>query len=172
MKFKSLILFMLIAPAVIFLSQGCDKCKESGTITIDGAAQYFEATYLVDSNGANYATSVWRPNGVGVLLSTNGKFGPFAAISEDLSDGKIGPFKYSTSPATAQKGRNYDYMYIVNKDTFGTDTFEVGRVPRVLGQNRILQRRSAHQHLRRQGKMLDRSARVIAKADVPSCVTT
>jgi hypothetical protein len=131
MKLKSLFLFMLLAPAVIFLSQGCDKCKESGVITIDGANQYFEATYLVDSNGANYATTVWRPNNVSVLLSTNGKFGPFAAVREDLSDGKVGPFKYSTVPALAQKGKNYDYMYIVNKDTMGADTFEVIFYPAV-----------------------------------------
>ena len=131
MKLKSLLLFILIAPALVFLSQGCGKCKETGTITIDGTAQYFEATYLVDSNSANYATSIWRPNAVSVLLSTNGKFGPFAPITESLSDGKIGPFKYSTVPKLAQKGKNYDYMYIVTKDTVGVDTFEVVFYPAV-----------------------------------------
>jgi hypothetical protein len=130
MKLKSLFLFVLIAPALIFLSQGCDKCKESGTITIDAASQYFEATYLVDSNSANYNT-VWRPNAVGVLLSTNGSAGPFAAISEDISDGKIGPFAYSASPRLAQIGKVYDYVYIVTKDTMGVDTFEVIFYPAV-----------------------------------------
>jgi len=125
MKLKSLLLFMLIAPALIFLSQGCDKCKETGTITIAASGQYFAVTYLVDSNDANYAQTVWRPNNVNVLLSTNGAAGPFAPISESLGDGKIGPIPYSTSPKTAQKGKSYDYMYIVNKDTFGVDTFQV-----------------------------------------------
>jgi hypothetical protein len=131
MKLKSLILFLLVAPAVIFLTQGCDKCTESGTITISPTAQFFEATYLVDSNSANYAQTVWRPNAVSVVLSQNGSLGPFAAISEDLSDGKIGPYPFTTSPANAQKGNAYHYMYIVTKDTFGVDTFEVKFYPAV-----------------------------------------
>ena len=131
MKLKSLLLFLLVAPAVVFLSQGCDRCKESGTITIDETAQYFEATYLVDSNGANYAQTVWRPNAVSVRLSQNGFVGPFAAISEDLSDGKIGPYKYTTSPSLAQKGKAYDYVYIITKDTFGVDTLQIKFFPAV-----------------------------------------
>ena len=131
MKLKSLFLFMLLAPAVILFTQGCDRCKESGTITISETGQFFEATYLVDSNGANYAQTVWRPNAVSVMLSTNGFQGPFAALSEDPSDGKIGPFKYSTSPKTIQKGLLYQYVYIVTKDTFGVDTFEVDFYPGV-----------------------------------------
>ncbi len=131
MKLKSLLLFMLIAPAVVFLSQGCDKCKESGTITISETGQSFSATYLVDSSGANYATSIWRQTYVSVLLSQNGRTGPFAPITEDISDGKIGPFKFSTSPKLAQKGVTYDYMYIVTKDTFGVDTFEIKFYPAV-----------------------------------------
>jgi hypothetical protein len=131
MKLKSLLLFMLIAPAMVFLSQGCDKCTETGVITISETGQFFEATYLVDSNSANYATSVWRPNAVNVLLSTNGKNGPFAPLSENLTDGKIGPFAYTATPKTAQKGATYDYMYIVTKDTFGVDTFQILFYPAV-----------------------------------------
>ena len=132
MKLKSLLLFVLIAPAFIFLAQGCGKCKESGVVTIAAASQHFEATYLVnDTSNANYALSVWRPNGVRVLLSQNGKEGPFAPITEDLTDGKIGPFAYSTTPKTAQIGKTYDYMYIVTKDTFGVDSFEVIFYPAV-----------------------------------------
>jgi hypothetical protein len=125
MKLKALFLFILVAPAVIFLSQGCDKCKESGTIEFDAAKQFFEVTYLVDSNGANYAQTVWNPLRVEVMFSRNGRSGPFAPLSEDLSDGKLGPFPFTTSPYLAQKGGAYDYMYIVTKDTFGIDTFEV-----------------------------------------------
>lgn len=131
MKLKSLLLFLLIAPAVVFFTQGCDKCKESGTITISETGQFFEATYVVDSNGANYAQTIWRPNAVSVLLSTNGKFGPFAPISESLADGKIGPHAYTMKPQQAQKGNYYDYMYIVTKDTFGVDTFEIKFYPAV-----------------------------------------
>jgi hypothetical protein len=131
MKLKSLFLFVLIAPAVILFTQGCDRCKESGTITISGTDQFFEATYVVDSNGANYAQTIWRPNAVSVVLSTTGRNGQFAAISEDLSDGKIGPYKYTTSPKLAQKGNAYQYVYIVTKDTFGVDTFEINFFPAV-----------------------------------------
>ncbi len=131
MKLKSLFLFALIAPAVIFFAQGCDRCKESGTITISETGQFFEATYLVDSNGANYAQTIWRPNAVSVVLSTNGRIGPFAGLSEDLSDGKIGPFEFSTTPQLAQKGSSYQYVYIVTKDTFGVDTFEINFYPAV-----------------------------------------
>jgi hypothetical protein len=131
MKLKSLFLFLLIAPSLIFLSQGCDKCKESGTVTFDGATQYFQVTYLVDSNGVNYADSIWNPNRVHVLFSANGKTGPFGALSEDLTDGKIGPFPYTTGPVAAKKGIFHDYMYIVTKDTFGIDTFELKFYPAV-----------------------------------------
>lgn len=131
MKLKSLLLFLLIAPAVIFLSQGCDKCQESGTITISETGQFLEVTYLVDSNSANYATSVWRPNNVHIVMSTNGSAGPFAPISDDLTDGKVGPFPFSMVPAVAQKGSSYDYMYIVTKDTFGIDTLRVVFYPAV-----------------------------------------
>ena len=130
MKLKSLLLFVLIAPAFIFLAQGCDKCKESGVITIAETKQYFEATYLVDSNGANYST-IWRPNNVRVQLSSNGNIGPFAPIVEDITDGKIGPYPYSTFPKTAQIGKPYDFVYIVQKDTFGVDTFQVLFYPAV-----------------------------------------
>lgn len=131
MKLKSIFVFLLIAPAVIFFSQGCDRCKEDGTLTLSETGQFFEATYLVDSNGANYAQTVWRPNGVHVLVSTNGSRGPFAAVSDDLSDGKIGPYPFTVSPQIAQKGKAYDYMYIVTKDTFGVDTFELKFYPAV-----------------------------------------
>lgn len=131
MKLKSLILFLLVAPAVVFLSQGCDRCKESGTITLSETGQFFEATYLVDSNGANYAQTIWRPQAVSVRMSTHGSNGPFAAISEDLSDGKIGPYAFTTSPQVTQKGEYYDYMYIITKDTFGVDTIEVKFYPAV-----------------------------------------
>ena len=131
MKLKSLVLFLMLAPAMIFLSQGCDKCKESGTVTFAATSQYFEATYLVDSSGANYATDVWNPNRVHVVFSSNGKAGPFGALTEDLADGKIGPFPYSTSPVAAKKGIFHDYMYIVTKDTFGIGTFEVKFYPAV-----------------------------------------
>lgn len=131
MKFKSLVLFLLIAPAIIFLSQGCDKCKESGTVTFAETTQFFTAEYLVDSSGANYAQSIWRPNFVHVTFSANGKKGPFGALSDNLSDGKIGPFAYTTKPKDAQKGIFHDYMYIVTKDTFGVDTFQIKFYPAV-----------------------------------------
>jgi hypothetical protein len=131
MKVKSLFVFLLVATAVIFFAQGCDKCKESGTITISEDAQFFEVTYLVDSNSANYATDVWRPNAVSVVMSQNGSLGPFAAVSENLSDGKIGPYAFTTSPKEAQKGNAYHYMYIVTKDTFGVDTLEAKFYPAV-----------------------------------------
>jgi hypothetical protein len=130
MKSKSLILFLLSAFAVIFWTQGCDRCKEHGTLTLSATTQFFEATYLVDSNGANY-TSIWRPDSVTVLLSTDGFEGPFAPIPENLSDGKIGPWAFTASPQNAQKGAIYHYVYLVTKDTFGVDTFEIKFYPAV-----------------------------------------
>jgi hypothetical protein len=128
MKSKSLILFLFSACAVIFWAQGCDRCKEHGTLTLSETTQFFEATYLVDSNGANY-TSIWHPDSVTVQLSTNGFEGSFDSISEDLSDGKIGPWAFTVTPHAAKMGSIYHYVYVVTKDRFGADTFEIKFYP-------------------------------------------
>ena len=131
MKLKSVIFFFLLAPAVLFLAQSCDKCDTSGTITLGEANQFLSVTYLVDSNGANYV-DIWRPNNFSVQISDDPvNVGHFVALQEDLSDGMVGPFTYTTQPATAKLGDYHHYMYIVRKDTFGVDTFEVKFYPNV-----------------------------------------
>lgn len=132
MKLKFVFAYLLIAPAILFLSQGCNQCDVSGgTVTFDASQQFLAITYLVDSNDANYCTSVYNPANVQVLFNDNGGRGQFVPLQEDLSDGKIGPFPYTTSPALAKKGVFHDYVYIVQKDTFGIDTFNVKFYPAV-----------------------------------------
>lgn len=132
MKLRLLFTYLLLLPAVVFLSQGCNQCSVSGgTLTFDAANQFLAVTYLVDSSGSNYCQNVYNPNNVQVLFNDNGGFGQYVPIQEDLSDGKIGPFPYTTSPAVAKKGVFHHYVYVVQKDTFGIDTFDVKFYPAV-----------------------------------------
>jgi|GEM_PF-2322532 len=132
MKLKLFFAYFLLAPAMLFLSQGCNQCDVAGgTIEFSAANQYLSITYLVDSNDANYCTDVYNPNNVQVLFNDNGGNGQFIPLSEDLSDGMIGPFNYTVEPNRVRKGELNHYMYIVQKDTFGTDTIEAKFYPRV-----------------------------------------
>ena len=121
---------MLLAGAA-FLFQGCNKCDQTGEIEFGADKQYLAITYLVDSNGVNYNT-IWRPSQVGVLFNDNGGKGQFVALQENITDGMIGPFTYTQgAPDVATMGLYHHYMYIVQKDTFGVDTFEVKFYPAV-----------------------------------------
>lgn len=132
MKLKLLFTYMLLAPAVLFLAQGCNQCDVAGgAITFSAENQFLQVTYLVDSNDANYCTTVYNPNNVQVLFNDNGGFGQYVPFAEDLSDGMIGPFNYTIDPRTVRKGELNHYVYIVQKDTFGVDTFEIKFYPRV-----------------------------------------
>jgi hypothetical protein len=130
MKFKSLVLFALLAPAILFLAQGCDKCTETGTIEFGADKQYLTLTYIQDSTGTNF-TDIWRASQVSVLWNGENGKGQFAALSEDISDGVIGPFAYTVEPQAAQLGLFYEYRYIVTKDTFGSDTIDIKFYPAV-----------------------------------------
>ena len=131
MKLKMFFAYALLVPAVMFLA-GCNNCEVAGgSITFSPDNQFFQITYLVDSNGANYCTDVYNPNNVQVLFNDNGGFGQFVPIAEDLSDGVIGPFNYTVEPNTVRKGEYNHYVYIVQKDTFGIDTLEIKFYPRV-----------------------------------------
>ena len=132
MRLKSIITFSTLATALLLFLQGCNNCSvEGGTITFDAASQYASITYLVDSSGANYCTDIYRPNLVRVMFNNNGGEGQFTQISEDLSDGMIGPLTYTTTPEQATKGTVHHYMYIIQKDTFGIDTLEAKFYPAV-----------------------------------------
>lgn len=132
MKLKMFFAYFLLVPAVLFLAQGCNTCDVAGgTLTFSPENQYFQITYLVDSNGANYCTDVYNPNNVQVLFNDNGGFGQFIPISEDLSDGVIGPFNYTVEPNNVRKGEFNHYVYIIQKDTFGIDTVDIKFYPRV-----------------------------------------
>lgn len=131
MKLKAVVSYLILVPAMLFLTQSCDTCDESGTVTFEAGTQFLEITYLVDSNGANYATQVWNPSNVSVLVNENGGMGQYVPMSEDLSDGKIGPFTFTTTPFQAKKGIFHDYVYVVRKDTFGNDTFNIKFYPAV-----------------------------------------
>ena len=126
MKIKrSIFLFLAVAGSLLAM-QSCDKCTESGTVTISGDAQKFSITYLAnDSVNTNYVDSIYNTSNVNMFLNTNGGKGGYSTLTDDLSDGKIGPFSYTNSPTRAQMGVPYDYVYIIQKDTFGIDTFRV-----------------------------------------------
>lgn len=128
MKLKSFLFLMLAAPAVFFTA--CDKCTESGTIELASANQYLSITYLVDSNNVNYIDQVYNQANVSVLWNDEGGKTVFQPYSEDLSDGKFGPFTFSTDNNPVM-GYYYHYRYIIKKDTFGTDTFDVKFYPAV-----------------------------------------
>ncbi len=132
MKLKYIFAYLLLVPAVLFTATSCETCDVSGaTITFSADQQFLAVTYLVDSSGANYCQQVYNPNNVRVVFNDNGGKGAFEPITEDLSDGKIGPFNYTVEPEMARKGIYNHYQYIVTKDTFGVDTFDVIFYPRV-----------------------------------------
>lgn len=133
MKLKSVVMFLLLAPAMIFLGQGCDKCTESGTIELSETAQVLSITYVLDSNGTNMLTNgVWNPNNVSLRVAPIAANQPQQArpIQDDLTDGTI-DFRYTVDPELANKGSYYQYMLFVTKDTAGTDSFRVNFYPRV-----------------------------------------
>ena len=57
--------------------------------------------------------------------------GQFIPLSEDISDGAIGPLAYTTDPAAAIFGELHAYQYIIRKDTFGSDTVDIVFYPAV-----------------------------------------
>ena len=65
------------------------------------------------------------------MFNDDGGRGQFVQLQEDLSDGMIGPFQYTVAPDAARKGVYHHYQYVVTKDTFGIDTFDVIFYPRV-----------------------------------------
>lgn len=131
MKLKSVLLYLFVAPAFIFMAQSCDTCDESGTVTLSADAQSFSLVYL-DTAGTNYVTSIYNPNNVNVLFNDNlNGVGQYKPYTEDLSDGKIGPFTYTATPSPAQKGVLKNQYYIIQKDTFGVDTLRIVFYPAV-----------------------------------------
>lgn len=130
MKFKSLVMFALLAPALLFVATGCDKCEVSGTIEFAAEKQFLSLNYIQDSTGTNF-TDIWRPGQVTVLWNGEGGEGQFEPIAEDISDGLIGPFAYTVEPQQARLGLLYEYTYIVRKDTFGSDTIDIRFYPAV-----------------------------------------
>lgn len=76
--------------------------------------------------------SIYNINNITILLNTSGGKGQYKSITnlEDFADGKFGPFAYSaTKPFGSNEsptyGVPYDYVYVIQKDTFGVDTFQV-----------------------------------------------
>jgi hypothetical protein len=131
MKLKAFVMMVTLLAGAAFVFQGCNKCDVTGTVDFDSATQNFSIRYLVDSSGANYNT-VWRQSQVGVVFDDEGGKGQFTSISEDISDGLIGPFTYTVgNPDVAKKGIFHDYMYVVTKDSFGIDTFQIKFYPQV-----------------------------------------
>lgn len=131
MKLKTLIAYFLALPAFLMLVQSCNKCTETGKITLGAANQYLKVTY-VDTAGNNYINSIYNLPNVSVLFSDKGgKNGTFRPYSEDFSDGAFGPFEFTATPTPAKYTVFYDYWYVINKDTYGTDTFRVVFYPNV-----------------------------------------
>lgn len=131
MKMKAFVIMASLFAGAALMFQGCNKCEETGTVTFAADKQYVALTYLVDSSGANYNT-IWRQSQIGVLFNDNGGKGQFVSLSEDISDGKIGPFTYSFGvPDAATKGILKHFVYIIQKDSFGSDTVEVKFLPAV-----------------------------------------
>ncbi|MEM0997704.1 MAG: hypothetical protein AAGN35_11510 [Bacteroidota bacterium] len=130
MKLKSIVMLALLMPAVLFLTQGCNTCDQTGTIEFSATQQFLALNYIQDSTGTNF-TDIWRPTQVTVLWNGEGGEGQFTPISEDITDGLIGPFPYTVEPQEAQLGLLYEYQYIIRKDTFGTDTVDIRFYPAV-----------------------------------------
>lgn len=131
MKLKAFVLMVTLLAGAAFMFQGCNKCDVTGTVEFASDKQYFSIRYLIDSSGANYNT-VWRQSQVGVVFDEEGGKGQFTSINEDISDGVIGPFTYTVgNPDVAKKGLFHDFMYVVTKDSFGIDTFQVKFYPQV-----------------------------------------
>jgi hypothetical protein len=130
MKIRKAFLFLAASVATLAALQSCNKCKESGTITLDASTQFLSITYL-DTAGRNYIDSIYNWSNVNVLINTDGGLGAYQPYSEDLTDHKFGPFTYTTQPAPASFGVPYDYYYIIDKDTFKTDTFRIQFLPTV-----------------------------------------
>ncbi|HHG84708.1 MAG TPA: hypothetical protein ENJ82_08155 [Bacteroidetes bacterium] len=131
MKLKSFVLFVLLVPALLFMAQGCDKCDVSGTLDISASKQYLKITYIQDSSGKNFASEIWRQSQVSVLWNGNGGDGQFLPVTEDISDGAIGPIPFTVDPQAAKIGELHSYRYIIRKDTFGNDTVDIKFYPAV-----------------------------------------
>lgn len=130
MKLRSAF-FLLLFGLTFTLFQGCDTCTNTGTITIDEVSQNFSITYKT-ANGVNYMDSLYNLNNITVLLNTTGGKGQYKSLTnqEDFGDGKFGPFPFSqTKPFGSNEfptyGVPYDYVYVIQKDTFGVDTFQI-----------------------------------------------
>jgi hypothetical protein len=131
MKMKAFVIMASLFAGAALMFQGCNKCDVSGTVDFAADKQYVALTYLIDSTGANFNT-IWRQSQIGVLFNDNGGKGSFVPMSEDISDGKIGPFTYSFGvPDLAVKGVLKHYVYVIQKDSFGADTLEVKFLPAV-----------------------------------------
>ena len=132
MNLKLILTYVLLLPAFLFTLQSCNQCDVTGgTITFSPDEQFLQITYLVDSNSANYCQTVYNPNNVRVMFNDNGGFGQFVPLQENLADGVIGPFNFTTQPTLAKKGVFNHYQYIITKDTFGIDTFDIKFYPAV-----------------------------------------
>lgn len=129
MNLKRALFLLVLIPMLALAFQSCNKCKETGDIDFSASAQSLSVTYVdsADSNLVNIA----NPSNITVLLNTEGGKGPYSPLSEDLTDGVFGPFDYTTTPKTAQLGVPYDYVYVIQLDTFAVDTFRVVFVPMV-----------------------------------------
>ena len=127
MKWK-LSIFGIVAFAGITLL-GCEKCDDNAKLTLAPGEQGFSVTIL-DSNGTNLSTLV-PANQVTVFVSTEGPEGQYVTIRdgsnnpEDLSDGKFGPYDFVTEPQHVSKGVPYNYVYVIQKVGYKTDTIQV-----------------------------------------------
>lgn len=133
MNLKRAFFFLALLPLLTLTFQSCNTCSETGEIVFSSENQNFSVTYVAnDSASTNLISSgMANPNNVSVLLNVLGGRGAYSPISEDLTDGVIGPFDYTRTPKVAQLGVLYDYVYIIQLDTFAVDTFRVFFVPTV-----------------------------------------
>ena len=131
MNLKKALFFLLLIPTALLTLESCNQCDNESTLEIGAEKQFFSVVYQ-DTAGNNYLQNgTYNLANVNVQLNTEGGNGPYKLYQEDLSDGIFGPFPYTTTPERAQLGVPYDYYYILQKDTFGMDTFRVFFVPQV-----------------------------------------
>ncbi len=126
--------FLVLAGAMVLLSQGCDECTKLPDPPIGN--QTFTVEY-VTSSGTNYLNSIYNKNNISVYADYDGGTRPnpdFTQIIPGYAEGKFGPFGYTERyiiPETGQAntvlllGNTIRQDYYMDKDTFGTDKFTV-----------------------------------------------
>ena len=125
---KNVFCWILTFSFVIALSLNACQDPCEGVTGASIGQEYFSVTYL-DAAGNNPLLGTYRLSNVEVFIDSTGGGGPrpqFARISEDLSDGKFGPFFFTQDyidPATRQPdvealaNRDITFDYYFKKDT-------------------------------------------------------